>query len=129
MNQFLSSEHNRTKHGTSRGTSIRFIVMGNLANFDVIMSQGDLAIWNSNVLFFVFSPKDYRHFRTINLMFAYFNVVLIGDKNISDGNSVQPIDKGAERHNSRAHLIALITINHFGIGDHLECRFSRPKFI
>ena len=51
VNQFLSSEHNRTKHGTSRGTSIRLIARENLANLDVIKSQGDLDNWSSKVLF------------------------------------------------------------------------------
>ena len=52
VNQFLSSEHNKTKHGISRGTSIKLIVRENFANLDVIKSQGDLDNWNSRVLFF-----------------------------------------------------------------------------
>ena len=43
VNQFLSSEHNRTKHGTSRGTSIKLMVRENLANLDVSKSQADFA--------------------------------------------------------------------------------------
>ena len=52
VNQFLSSEHNKTKHGTARGTSIKLIARENFANFDVIKSQGDLENSNSRVLFF-----------------------------------------------------------------------------
>ena len=33
----------------------------------------------------------------VNLMFAYFNVILIRDENISDGDSIQLIAMGAER--------------------------------
>ena len=42
VNQFLSSEHNRTKHGTSRGTSIKLIARENFAYLDVSKSQADL---------------------------------------------------------------------------------------
>ena len=38
VNQFLSSEHNRTKHGTSCGTSIKLMARENLANLDVSKS-------------------------------------------------------------------------------------------
>ena len=62
-------------------------------------------------------------------MFAYFNVILIGDKNISDRDGIQLTAMGAECDDPLIHLIALITIDHFGIGEHLECRFSRPEFI
>ena len=65
----------------------------------------------------------------VNLVFAYFNVILIGDKNISDRDGVQFTAMGAECDDSQIHFIALITINHFGIGEHLECRFSCPEFI
>ena len=65
----------------------------------------------------------------VNLMFAYFNVILIRDKNISDRNGIQFTAMGAECDNSLIHLIALISIDHFGIGEHLECRFSRPEFV
>ena len=62
-------------------------------------------------------------------MFAYFNVILIGDKNISDRDGIQLTAMGAERDNSLTHFIALITIDHFGIGEHLECRSPCPEFI
>ena len=65
----------------------------------------------------------------VNLMFAYFNVILIRDKNISDGDSIQVIAIGAERDYSLTHFTVLISTDHFGIGEHLECRFSCPKFI
>ena len=65
----------------------------------------------------------------VNLMFAYFNVLLIRDKNVSDGDCIQLTAVGAERDNSLIHFIVLISIDHFGIGEHLECRFSRPEFV
>ena len=50
-------------------------------------------------------------------------------QNISDGDSIQLIAMGAECDYSLIHFIALIYIDHFGIGEHLKCRFSSPKFI
>ena len=46
----------------------------------------------------------------VNLMFAYFNVILIGDKNISDGNSIHVIAIGAERDYSLIHFTVLTSI-------------------
>ena len=57
VNQFLSSEHSRTKHGTSGGTSIKLIVRENFAYLDVIKSQADLEKWNSRDLFFRFLQR------------------------------------------------------------------------
>ena len=65
----------------------------------------------------------------VNLMFTHFNVILIGDKNVSDRDGIQLTAMGAECDNSLIHFIALITIDHFGIGEHLECRSSCPEFI
>ena len=56
-------------------------------------------------------------------------MILIRDKNVSDGDGVQLTAVGAERDNSLIHFTVLISIDHFGIGEHLECRFSRPEFI
>ena len=65
----------------------------------------------------------------VNLMFADFNVILIWDKNISERDSVQILAMSAKRDHSLAHFIAITLIDHFGIGEHFECRFSRPKLI
>ena len=75
------------------------------------------------------SPKDHRHCGMVNLMLAYFYVILIGDKNISDGDSMRLTAMGAQGVNSLIRSIVLAFINHFGIGEHLECRFSGPEFV
>ena len=58
----------------------KLIARENFANFDVIKSQGDLENFKFQSSIFLFSPKDYRHFGMVNLMSAYFNVILIRDK-------------------------------------------------
>ena len=50
-------------------------------------------------------------------------------QNVSDRDGIQLTAMGAECDNSLIHFIALITIDHFGIGEHLECRSSCPEFI
>ena len=49
MNQFLSSEHNKTKHGTSRGTSIRLIAR---ETWQTWMSSSHKVIWTIEILRF-----------------------------------------------------------------------------
>ena len=44
-------------------------------------------------------------------------------QNISDGDGMQLTAMSAEDDNSLIHFIVLAFINHFGIGEHLECRF------
>ena len=73
------------------------------------------------------SPKDHRHSGMVNLMFAYFYVILIKGRNI-DGDGMQLTARSAEGDNSLIHFIVLAFIN-FGIGEHLECRFSSPEFV
>ena len=62
-------------------------------------------------------------------MFADPNVILIRDKNISDRNGMQLTAMCAEGDNPLIHLIVSTFIDHFGIGEHLGCRFSCPKFV
>ena len=62
-------------------------------------------------------------------MSAYYNVILIRDKNISERYSIQPLAMSAKCDYSLTHLIAITLIHHLGIGEHLECRFSCPEFI
>ena len=52
MNQFLSSEHNKTKHGTSRGTSIKLIARETL---QTLMSSSHKVIWKVEIPEFYFS--------------------------------------------------------------------------
>ena len=50
-------------------------------------------------------------------------------QNISDGDGMQLTAMSAEDDNSLIHFIVLAFINHFGIGEHLECRLSSPEFV
>ena len=65
----------------------------------------------------------------VNLMLADYYEVLIRDKNISDRDRMQLTAMGTECDNSLIHLIISAFINHFGTGEHLECRFSGPEFV